>query len=160
MRFQQKDESLIEIAIGKPNAYFIKKFHGAGKTNSLISRHRHFMIPKQIQIPLAEWHHNILYHPGETRLKLAIGHHFHWKGLQKSVDNICSKCQTCQILKRVERNYGKLLTKQAETQPWDMLCIDLIGKYRMILNKGGRKYAMKGEKNKDVYLQAIAMIDP
>ena len=49
--------------------------------------------------------------------------------------------------------------KQAETQPWDKLCIDLIGKYRMTPNKIGRKYAMKGKKNKDVYLQAITMID-
>ena len=49
-------------------------------------------------------------------------------------------------------NYGKLPTKQAETQPWDTLCIDLIGNYRMTPNKGDRKYAMKGKKNKNVYL--------
>ena len=41
-----------------------------------------------------------------------------------------------------------------------MLCIDLIGKYRMTPKKGGRKYAMKGKKDKDVYLQAITMTDP
>ena len=38
--------------------------------------------------------------------------------------------------------------------------MDLIGKYRIAPNKGGRKYAMKGKKDKDVYLQAITMIDP
>ena len=27
-------------------------------------------------------------------------------------------------------------------------------------NKGGRKYAMNGKKDKDVYLQATTMIDP
>ena len=41
-----------------------------------------------------------------------------------------------------------------------MLCIDLIGKYRMTPNKGGRKYTMKGKKDKDIFLQAITMIDP
>ena len=41
-----------------------------------------------------------------------------------------------------------------------MKCIDLIGKYRMTPNKGGRKYAMRGKKDKDVYLQIITMIDP
>ena len=61
----------------------------------------------------------------------------------------------CQFLKRNKRNYGKLPAKQAETQPWDTLYIDLIG-----INKGGRKYAMKGKKDEDVYLQAITMIDP
>ena len=30
----------------------------------------------------------------------------------------------------------------------------------MTPNKGGKKYAMKGKKDKDVYLQAITMIDP
>ena len=30
----------------------------------------------------------------------------------------------------------------------------------MTPNKGGRKYAMKGKKDKYVYLQAITMIDP
>ena len=29
----------------------------------------------------------------------------------------------------------------------------------MTPNKGGRKYAMKGKKEKDIYLQAITMID-
>ena len=52
-----------------------------------------------------------------------------------------------------------MLAKQVETQPWDTLCIDLIGKYQMTPNKGGRKYAMKGKKDKDVYLQAITTID-
>ena len=27
-------------------------------------------------------------------------------------------------------------------------------------NKGGKKYAVKGKKDKDLYLQAITMIDP
>ena len=58
-------------------------------------------------------------------------------------------------------NYNKLSAKQAETQLWVKLCIDLIGKYRMTPNnKGGRKYAMKGKKDKDVYLQALTMIEP
>ena len=30
----------------------------------------------------------------------------------------------------------------------------------MTPNKGGRKYAMKGKKDKDIYLQAITIIDP
>ena len=117
------------------------------------------MIPKQIQNKLVEWHHNIPCHPGKTRTKLIIGQHFYWNGLCKSVHDICSKCHTCHFLKRNKINYGKLPPKQAAKQPWDKLCIDLIGKYRMTPKKGGRKYAMKGKKDKDIYLQAITMID-
>ena len=39
-----------------------------------------------------------------------------------------------------------------------MLCIDLIGNYKMTPNKGGRKCAMRGKKDKDAHLQAITMI--
>ena len=69
------------------------------------------------------------------------------------------KCHTYQFLKRTKRIYDKLPLKQAESQPWDTLCIDLICKYRMTPNKGGKKYAMKGKKDKDDYIQAITMIE-
>ena len=50
MRFQQKENSLIEIATEKPDDYSIKQFHGAGKINSFICRYRMIVILKQIQI--------------------------------------------------------------------------------------------------------------
>ena len=103
------------------------------------------MIPKQIQKTLVEWYHNVLCHRGETRTKSTIGQHFHGKGLQKSIHNICSKCHTFHFLKHNKRNYSKLPAKQAETQLWDTLCIDLIGKYKMTSIKRDRKYAMKGK---------------
>ena len=117
------------------------------------------MIPKQIQKTLAEWYDIILCHPGETRTLLSIGQHFHWKGLQKSVHDIWAKCHMCQFLKCNKRNYNKLPAKRVETQPWDTLCIELIGKYRMTPNKGHRKYTMKGKKDENVCLQANTMID-
>ena len=41
-----------------------------------------------------------------------------------------------------------------------MLCIDLIDKCRMTPNKGCRKNTMRGNRDKDVYLQKITMVDP
>ena len=64
------------------------------------------------------------------------------------------------VSKSRERNYGKMPAKQAKIQLLGTLYIDLIGKYRMIPNKGGRLYIIKGQKYKDVYLQVITMIDP
>ena len=77
---------------------------------------------------------DILCHPGKTKTKINISQHFYWKGIQKSLHNLYSKCHTCQFLKVGKWNYGKLPTKQAENQPSDMLCMDLIGKYRMAPN--------------------------
>ena len=65
-----------------------------------------------------------------------------------------------QSLKCYKRKYDKLPAKQAETHPWDTLCIDLIGKYRMTPIKGGRKYAIKDKKDKNVNFQSTTMIDP
>ena len=75
---------------------------------------------------------------------------FTGKAYKKSAHCICSKCHTCQFLNHKKINYGTLPAKQAETQPWDTLCINLIDKYRMTPNKGGKKYAMIGKKDKDV----------
>ena len=36
MRFQQKNKSLIEGAKDELKDYFIERFHGAGKMNSLV----------------------------------------------------------------------------------------------------------------------------
>ena len=66
----------------------------------------------------------------------------------------------CQFLKLGKRNYSKLPPKQIETRPRDTIYINLFGKYRMIHNKGGNKYAMKSKKDKDVYFQVITLIDP
>ena len=128
MRSQQQDKSLIEFATEKHKHYSIKQFHGAGKMYYLICRHGKIVNPILLQKLLVEWYHSILYHPGETRTKLSICPHFYWKGLQKSVYNTCSNYQTCQFLRCRKRNYVKLSAKQSETQPWDTLCIDLIGK--------------------------------
>ena len=77
MRFQQKDKSLIEIAKEKPKDYSIEQFHGAGKTYSLICRYKKNEIPKQIQITLVEWYHNLLFHLSETRTELTIAQQFY-----------------------------------------------------------------------------------
>ena len=54
MSFQQKDKSLIEIAMQKPKDYSIKQFYGAGKKYSLICEKGEIMISKQLQKTLIE----------------------------------------------------------------------------------------------------------
>ena len=70
-----------------------------------------------------------------------------------------------------KKKYGKLPPKEAEAQPWDTLCVDLIGKYQFTTKGGGaeykisppsnnEKYKLKTKNGNTVYLQAITMIDP
>ena len=85
-------------------------------------------------------YHQTLCHPGETRTELSITQHFYWKNLRKTVHDVCSKCDACQRLKRGKKKYGKLPPKEAEAQPWDTLCVDLIGKYQFTTKGGGAEY--------------------
>ena len=77
----------------------------------------------------------MLCHPGETRTEHTLRQHFYWKGLRTKVQDVCKKCPTFQRAKTTNQKYGKLLPKQAETNPWYTLCVDLIGPY-MIPQKG------------------------
>ena len=77
----------------------------------------------------------MLCHPGETRTEHTLRQHFDWKGVCKTVHDVCKKCPTCQRVKTTNQKYGKLPHKQAETNTWDTLCVDLIGPY-IIPRKG------------------------
>ena len=55
----------------------------------------------------------------------------------------------CQIKKNSQIKYGKLPEKIAETEPWDKLCVDLIG-----------PYTITRKKQKPLTLWCVTMIDP
>ena len=76
-----------------------------------------------------DWYHEMLYHPGETQTEHTLRQHFDWKGLRTTVHDVCKKCPTCQKSKKTNQKYGKLPPKQAETNPWYTLCVNLIGPY-------------------------------
>ena len=48
---------------------------------------------------------------------------------------------------------------KAESDPWDVLCVDLIGKYLFSPKGGGHEYKLETKKGLSVYLQALTMID-
>ena len=72
-----------------------------------------------------------------------------YKYLCTTDHDVCKKCPTCQIAKTTNQKYGKLPHKQAETNPWYTLCVDLIGPY-MIPLKGKNLFK----------LWCLTMIDP
>ena len=71
----------------------------------------------------------MLCHPGETRTEHTLRQRLDWKGLRTTVHDVCKKCPTRQREKTTNQKYGKLPPKQAETNPWDTLWVDLIGPY-------------------------------
>ena len=124
-------------------------FRGGGKNQTLITYNGKIVIPKSMQRRLVEWYHLQLCHPGETRTEQSIRQHFWWKGLQNDVHQQVKKCQVCQLNKKNHKKYGHLPAKEAEVEPWEKLCVDLIGPY-IIKRKG--KIPLK--------LWCVTMIDP
>ena len=76
-----------------------------------------------------DWYHEMLCNPGETRTEHTLCQHFDWKVFHTTVHDVCKKCPTYQRAKTTNQKYGKLPPKQAKTNPWDTLCVDLIGPY-------------------------------
>ena len=51
--------------------------------------------------------------------------------MRDQITNYVSACLTCQKSKRNVKKYGHLPPKEAENEPWDKMCIDLIGPYKI-----------------------------
>jgi hypothetical protein len=126
---QKKDAALLQKLLSHNN-YREIPFRGGDKTHDLICKNDKIVVPQPLQRRLVHWYHEMLCHPGETQTELTIRQHFDWKGLRKTVHDICHKCESCQKSKVSNQKYGKLPPKEAEANPWDTLCVNLIGPYK------------------------------
>ena len=146
---QNADKDLLQKAKSNPK-YKLCVFHGGGKRRELICKDGKIVVPSAVQQHLTEWYHTMLCHPGETRTEQTIRQHYYWKDLRGTVHDICSKCDRCQRTKKKTIKYGHLPEKAAQAEPWDVLCVDLIGPY---------KIDVPG-KSQPLVLHCLTMIDP
>ena len=146
---QETDDELQKLYFGR-DLYSKKDFKHGDHSYRLILRDGKICIPKNLQKRAVEWYHSLLAHPGETRMELTIGQHFHWKNMRQDIKRLCSHCGTCQLTKPKNKKYGLLPEKQAEILPWQTLCIDLIGPYKF----------GDASKKTDIQLHCLTMIDP
>eukprot|EP00804_Cyclotella_cryptica_P000753 CCRYP_001027-RA/>CCRYP_001027-RA protein AED:0.45 eAED:0.49 QI:0/0/0/1/1/1/2/0/253 len=89
------------------------------------------VIPQELQQQAVQWYHHYLQHPGTTRLKETLRAAMYWKGLRHSVPTFVKNCHKCQVNKQRQHKYGKLPTKLVLSNPWEVLCVDLIGPYTL-----------------------------
>ena len=143
---QQEDRELQRLRHKPSYAQTLYPFGDKGY--KLITKDNKIVLPRSLQAKAIQWYHEILLHPGETRTELTIGQHFTWVGMQKAIQQACKRCATCQLTKPKTRQVGHLPPKQAETIPWERLCIDLIGPYTI------------GAKGEETSLHCLTMIDP
>ena len=143
-KHQQRDQVLQEKAKAQTN---YGKITLEGET--LISKNHRVAVPKTLQDRLVETYHNLLQHPGSTRMEATIRHVFDFAGLREKVETYCKTCHVCQLSKKQRKKYGHLPPKEAEEAiPWKRVNVDVVGPYKV-------KVA-----NKELSLLAMTMIDP
>jgi hypothetical protein len=146
---QQKEKDLINKLRQTNSVYSVKAFCGGGKERMLICRNDKIVIPKSLRKRVMTWYHEVLCHPGINRTEETIGQHLWWPNMRDEITHYVSRCPTCQKNKKRHKKYGHLPEKQAESEPWDVLCVDLIGPYT-IKRKGQIALTVK----------CVTMIDP
>eukprot|EP00804_Cyclotella_cryptica_P012555 CCRYP_014712-RA/>CCRYP_014712-RA protein AED:0.29 eAED:0.31 QI:0/0/0/1/1/1/2/0/206 len=107
------------------------------------------VIPQELQKQAVQWYHHYLQHPGTTRLEETLRAAMYWKGLRHYVRTFVKNCHKCQVNKRRQCKYGKLPTKFVVSNPWEVLCVDLIG-----------PYTLKGKDGTEIGFMCVTMIDP
>jgi Integrase zinc binding domain/RNase H-like domain found in reverse transcriptase len=124
---QRKDKDLMSKLHTTSTGYQLKAFCGGGKKRDLICCNDKIVIPSTLQKRVVEWYHSVLSHPGETRTEQTLRQYLWWNNLRNDVHDVCTKCHIFQKTKRTTKKYGHLPVKEAESTPWDILCVDLIG---------------------------------
>ena len=84
-------------------------------------------VPTAVRKDVVAWYHQYLCHPGSTRTEATIRGTMTWPGLTETVKSHCKKCVLCQLHKKSRKQYGKLPPKVAESKPWEIVCVDLVG---------------------------------
>ena len=147
-KYQRKDKALLS-KLENPS-YTLHPFHGGDKHPvKLICRNEKIVVPAGLQKQVVCWYHDVLCHPGMNCTEETIRQHFTFNKLKEKVQQHCEQCVTCQMTKRDIKKYGHLPEKKAEADPWEILCVDLIGPY---IFKCKDKPALK--------LWCLTMIDP
>lgn len=148
LRAQQADKTLHRLMQTSQNYHF-KTFRGGEVERTLICYKDKIVIPNDLQKRMVQWYHDTLCHPGMTRTEQTIRQHFWWKTLREDVQQLCSTCDVCQKTKVTHTKYGHLPEKDAECEPWERLCVDMIG-----------PYTIKRKGKKPLILWCVTMIDP
>ena len=147
-KHQKKDRTLINKLKTNKN-YTLKTFRGGEKSYDLVLRHDKIVIPSTLKRKVLEWYHTYLLHPGLNRTEETIRQHLWWKSLREDVQAHIKICDKCQRFKKQKKKYGHLPAKKAEDKPWERLCVDLVGPYKI------------NRKDKTpLKMQAVTMIDP
>ena len=148
---QKKDKRIIkqaELALNnKTSIISLKEVEGV----DLVHKNNKIIVPDTLKDRVMDWYHDVLVHPGMTRMEASISSVYTWVGLRKDVEHYCKTCDVCQRTKRSRNKikYGLLPEKEGEITKWSRVNVDLWGP-KSIKNKNGYTYE----------IHIMTMVDP
>ena len=89
------------------------------------------ILTSDMQNKALEWYHHYLHHPGGVRMTETLCAIMWWKDMHNHITKFVKICDPCQTGKLAKRKYGHLQPKIATVNPWNQVCVDLIGPYTM-----------------------------
>ena len=89
----QRRDAAIKKILKQPNCnYYIKDFHGGGKTRSLVCYNDKIVVPNQLQRHVIDWYHTVLCHPGINRTEETISQHLYWPKMRDQITKYVQAC--------------------------------------------------------------------
>ena len=76
-------------------------------------------------------YHTYILHPGLDRTEAMIHQHLYWTGIRDVFLKEVIEYDVCQRTEHSPSKYGVLPPKLEEELPWNKLCVDLIGPYKI-----------------------------
>ena len=128
-KYQRKDKELAEKL--KCANYHTKSFCGGGNTFMLIYKNYKIVMTTTLRKYVVDWYHTYLLYPGMQRTEASISHYYYWTQLRDDIQTHIKFCKTCHKNKKHNFKCGKLSSTEAETIPWDILSVDIIGPYKI-----------------------------
>jgi transposase InsO family protein len=130
-RAQLKEKKWLKMHDKKDSPYESLNFMFAGEQVPVLCFKEKMVIPPSLQKRIIDWYHSYLGHPGINRTEETISQHLWWPKMRDQITTAVKVCPICQRNKKQRKKYGHLPPKEAEASPWDKLCVDTIGPYKI-----------------------------
>ena len=88
-------------------------------------------LPDSLLENAIRWYHLALGHLGQNRLHDSMAIHIYHPNLRNRVEDIVSRCDSCQRNKQVGRLHGEAPPREALATPWREIAVDSIGPWTL-----------------------------
>jgi hypothetical protein len=88
-------------------------------------------LPTSLLRDAVRWYHSALGHLGQNRLYDTMALNLYHPDLKNTVEDVVSRCDTCQRQKAVLRGHGHTAPREAIAHPWREIAVDSIGPWKL-----------------------------